>query len=50
LYASLNIQDKFLELDGVQLDFVQILLMARDLKINICKQGVGSFFKWDKLD
>ncbi|KIK11678.1 hypothetical protein PISMIDRAFT_19325 [Pisolithus microcarpus 441] len=50
LYASLNVQDKFPELDGVQLDFVRILLMARDLKINIRKRAVGSFFEWDKLD
>ncbi|KIK15261.1 hypothetical protein PISMIDRAFT_115413, partial [Pisolithus microcarpus 441] len=50
LYASLNVQDKFPKLDSVQLDFVQILLMARDLKINIHKQVVGSFFEWDKLD
>ncbi|KIK16962.1 hypothetical protein PISMIDRAFT_15460 [Pisolithus microcarpus 441] len=37
LYASLNVQDRFPELDGIQLDFVQVLLMARDLKINIHK-------------
>ncbi|KIK24298.1 hypothetical protein PISMIDRAFT_98714, partial [Pisolithus microcarpus 441] len=37
LYASLNVQDRFPELDGIQLDFIQVLLMARDLKINICK-------------
>ncbi|KIK14417.1 hypothetical protein PISMIDRAFT_82018, partial [Pisolithus microcarpus 441] len=35
LYTSLNVQDRFLELDSIQLDFVRILLMARDLKINI---------------
>ncbi|KIJ19341.1 hypothetical protein PAXINDRAFT_57010, partial [Paxillus involutus ATCC 200175] len=35
LYASLNVQDKFTELQGVQLDFVQVLLMACNLKINI---------------
>ncbi|KIK13146.1 hypothetical protein PISMIDRAFT_18201 [Pisolithus microcarpus 441] len=50
LYTSLNVQDRFPELDGIQLDFVRILLMARDLKINIRKQVVGSFFEWDKLD
>ncbi|KAI6152500.1 hypothetical protein BKA82DRAFT_29556 [Pisolithus tinctorius] len=42
LYASLNIPDKFPELHGVNLEFVQTLLMVRDLKI--------IFFKWDKLD
>ena len=50
LYASLNVHDKFPELKGVNLEFVQILLMARDLKINIRKRAIGSFFEWDKLD
>ena len=50
LYASLNVHEKFPELEGVKLEFVQILLMARDLKINIRKRAIGSFFEWDKLD
>ncbi|KIK15557.1 hypothetical protein PISMIDRAFT_114969 [Pisolithus microcarpus 441] len=50
LYTSLNVQQKFPDLDGIQLDFVWILLMARDLKINIRKQVIGSFFEWDKLN
>ncbi|KAF8120229.1 hypothetical protein EV363DRAFT_1191626 [Boletus edulis] len=50
LYASLNVCDKFPELKGVSLDFVRILLLARDLKINIRKRAIGSFFEWDKLD
>jgi len=50
LYASLNVRDKFPELNGVSLDFIQILLLARDLKINIRKRAIGSFFEWDKLD
>jgi len=50
LYSSLNVHEQFLELTNVSLDFVQILLMARDLKINIHKRAVGSFFEWDKLD
>jgi len=29
---------------------MQTLLMAQDLKINIRKQAIGSFFEWDKLD
>ena len=49
LYASLNVHDKFPELKGVNLEFVQIL-MARDLKINIRKRAIGSFFEWNKLD
>ena len=50
LYASLNVQDRFLELHGVNLEFVRTLLLARDLKINIRKRAIGSFFEWDKLD
>ncbi|KAG1845046.1 hypothetical protein C8R48DRAFT_780054 [Suillus tomentosus] len=50
LYASLNIHDRFPELQGVNLDFVRTLLMTRDLKINIRKCAIGSFFEWDKLD
>lgn len=50
LYTSLNVHDKFPELKGVNREFVQILLMARDLKINIRKRAIGSFFEWDKLD
>lgn len=50
LYSSLNIHDKFPELKGIDLDFVRILLMARDLKINIRKRAIASFFEWDKLD
>ncbi|KAF8834008.1 hypothetical protein BDN67DRAFT_1016963 [Paxillus ammoniavirescens] len=49
-YASLNVNDKFPELQGIQLEFVRLLLMACDLKINIQKQAIGSFFEWDKLD
>jgi hypothetical protein len=37
LYASLNIHDQFPELEGINLDFVQLLLMACDLKMNIHK-------------
>jgi hypothetical protein len=50
LYASLNIHDTIPELQGVNLEFVRTLLMARDLKINIRKCAIGSFFEWDKLD
>ena len=50
LYSSLNVHDQFPELSHVSLDFVRILLMARDLKINIRKRAVGSFFEWDRLD
>jgi hypothetical protein len=50
LYASLNVHDAFPELRGINLEFVRVLLMARDLKINIRKRAIGSFFEWDKLD
>jgi hypothetical protein len=50
LYASLNIHDRFPELEGMNLDFVRLLLMARDLKMNIRKRVIASFFEWDKLD
>ncbi|KAG0695573.1 hypothetical protein DFH29DRAFT_984921 [Suillus ampliporus] len=50
LYSSLNVNDRFPELDGINLDFVRVLLMARDLKMNIRKCAIASFFKWDKLD
>ncbi|KAG2744422.1 hypothetical protein P692DRAFT_201808444 [Suillus brevipes Sb2] len=50
LYASLNVHDQFPELKGVNLDFVRTLLLAWDIKINIRKRAIGSFFEWDKLD
>lgn len=50
LYASLNVHESFPELKGLSLDFVRLLLMARDLKINIRKRAVASFFEWDRLD
>jgi hypothetical protein len=50
LYASLNIHDQFPELEGINLDFVRFLLLARDLKMNIRKRAIASFFEWDKLD
>jgi hypothetical protein len=50
LYSSLNVHDSFPELNGLSLDFVRTLFMARDLKINIRKRAIGSFFEWDKLD
>ena len=50
LYSSLNVHDQFPELSNVSLDFVRTLLMARDLKINIHKRAIGSFFEWDKLN
>ncbi|KAG6877328.1 hypothetical protein C0993_008548 [Termitomyces sp. T159_Od127] len=50
LYSSLSIQQSYPELQGVDLDFVKHLLIARDLKINVRKRAVGSFFEWERLD
>ena len=50
LYSSLNVHNQFSELSHVSLDFMRTLLMARDLKINIRKRAVGSFFEWDRSD
>jgi hypothetical protein len=50
LYVLLNIQDSFDDLDGIDFHFVHTLLLARDLKINICKRAIRAFFEWDKLD
>ena len=50
LYASLNIHNSYPELQGMSLEFVRTLLLARDLKINIRKRAVASFFEWDRLD
>ncbi|KZP28753.1 hypothetical protein FIBSPDRAFT_728861 [Athelia psychrophila] len=50
LYTSLNIHEKFPELEGVDVNFVRTLLLARDLKINIRKRAIGSFLEWERLD
>ena len=50
LYASLNVSDTFPELDGLSLDFVKVLLMTHDLKINIRKRAITNFLEFDKLD
>ena len=50
LYASLNVSSAFPEIQGLPLEFVRTLLVARDLKINIRKRAIGTFFEWDKLD
>jgi hypothetical protein len=50
LFTSLNIRETFSELKGIYLSFVQTLFMAHNLKINIRKHVIGSFFEWDRLD
>ncbi|KAG2021067.1 sentrin-specific protease [Coprinopsis cinerea AmutBmut pab1-1] len=49
LYASLNVAEMFPQLEGIDLAFVQKLLLLRDLKINIRKRAVGNFFEWERL-
>jgi len=50
LYASLDIPQRFPPLQGISFDFIRILLLARDLKVNIRKQAIASFFEWERLD
>ncbi|KAJ7764550.1 hypothetical protein DFH07DRAFT_770409 [Mycena maculata] len=50
LYASLNIEKTFPELRDLPLPFAQTLLVMRDLKMNIWKCAIGSFFEWKSLD
>ncbi|KAF7372425.1 hypothetical protein MVEN_00103700 [Mycena venus] len=50
LYTSLKIQKTFPELQDLPLEFAQTLHVMRDLKINICKRAIGSFFEWESLD
>jgi hypothetical protein len=50
LYASLNIHAALPELKGISCNFIHTLFLAHDLKINIRKRAIGSFFEWDRLD
>ncbi|KAJ6531047.1 hypothetical protein B0H19DRAFT_1082031 [Mycena capillaripes] len=50
LYASLNIHEAFPKPNDLPLEFVRMLLIMRDLKINIWKRAEGSFSEWDNLD
>jgi hypothetical protein len=50
LYSSLDVPQRFLSLKGASLDFVRVLFLARDLKINICKRAIASLFEWERLD
>jgi hypothetical protein len=50
LYVSLNIPESYPDLKGASLEFVRTLILARDLKVNIRKRAIGSFFEWDRLD
>jgi len=50
LYASLHVSDGFPEIQGMSLDFVRTLFLAHDIKTNIRKRAIASFFEWEKLD
>ncbi|KAJ7573267.1 hypothetical protein C8J56DRAFT_1132067 [Mycena floridula] len=50
LYASLNVGEVYPELKGIELAFVQTLLLARDLKISLRRRVIGTFFEMDRLD
>jgi hypothetical protein len=50
LYSSLQVTERFPELRGVDFEFIRTLLLARDLKVNIRKRAIGSFFEWERLD
>ena len=50
LYASLKVPEAFTELEGIDVEFVHTLVLARDLKINILRRAIGSFNEWDRLD
>lgn len=50
LFSSLTIRDSYPELQGVDLEFIKYLLIAHDLKINVRKRAIGSFFEWERLD
>ncbi|KAJ2911476.1 hypothetical protein MD484_g8939, partial [Candolleomyces efflorescens] len=50
LYLSLNILDSFPSLKDLPFAVVHKLLLARDLKINVRKWAIGSFFEYDKLE
>lgn len=49
LYSSLNVESIHPELLGAPRDFVHLLLLARDLKINIRKRAGANFMEWDRL-
>ena len=50
IYTSLNINEAFPELRDLPYEFVRTLILLRDLKINIRKRAIATFFEWDKLD
>lgn len=50
LFESLNIGEGFPDLRGFPMQFVQTLVLARDLKRNIQMRAVAAFFEFNRLD
>lgn len=50
LYMSLNVRESMPLIKGMTMDILRILILARDLKINIRKRAINMFFEWDRLD
>lgn len=50
LYGTLNVTNEFPDIKGASIEFLQTLFLARDLKANIRKRAIGSFYEWDRLD
>ncbi|KAJ2911367.1 hypothetical protein MD484_g9047, partial [Candolleomyces efflorescens] len=49
VYSSLNLEGSYPELQSLPYEFVRALILARDLKINIRKRAIASFFESDRL-
>ncbi|EMD40519.1 hypothetical protein CERSUDRAFT_44780, partial [Gelatoporia subvermispora B] len=50
LYTSLNVANTFPELKGLHINFVRMLLLTRDIKINIRKRVTAQLLEFDRLD
>lgn len=49
LFSSLNVSHSYPDLIGVPRDVMRLLLLARDLKLNIRKRAAANFMEWDRL-
>jgi hypothetical protein len=50
LYTSLNIPGDFNNNQGISIDYLQTLVLARDLKINIRERCIAGFYELEKLN
>ena len=50
LFSTLCIGEGFPDLSNFPFEFVQTLILARDLKKNIQMRAAAAFFEWDRLD